>query len=137
MVAGEQRVQVQVLGVPGAGADITGSGQRGREDHPAGSARSPATLGFRQADGPRASSRVLPTVALASMAACASAARSSGNVWPISGVSLPAAAWARAAVVSSRICGGLAGAPRVTAMPRRAACSPGISVNNPLAMPQA
>ena len=71
------------------------------------------------AQRPRAG--VLPTVARDSIAACASAARSSGKRWPITGRSRPAAASARALSVSSRCSpasGGRAGRARCC-VPRR------------------
>jgi CBS domain-containing protein len=80
-------------------------------------------------------SRVLPTVSRRSIAACASAARSSGNVWPVTGRRRPAAASVRAAMVSSVICWGETPTPRTRLTPRRAASASSIAANEPLAAP--
>ena len=85
--------------------------------------------------GATASSRVLPSVARASIAACASAARSSANVWPTVGSSRPAAASSSASALSARERSGVSGTPRTSVTPAASASCAG--TNAPLAIPNA
>ena len=80
------------------------------------------------------SSSVFPTVARASIAACASAARASGNRCPITGRSRPDAASASADSVYARSSSGDADG-YTSRTPRAAASSSGTSAHAPPARP--
>ena len=71
--------------------------------------------------------RVLPIVARASIAACASAAQSSGKRWPMTGCSVPLAARSSARRVSSALWAGAIGPKLSRVMPDPPAA--GISAN--------
>ena len=122
---------------------MTGSPTPARRPFPV--ARPPPPTGRAAPPGPRhleaaaqrTSSSVLPTVARASIAAWASAARSSGKRWPITGRRRPATASASALSVNARVSAGAGRAPRRSVTPRSVAVASVTGAHSPLGRAEA